>query len=119
MSTKRVLISFRIYSIVIIKAVTGQALVLSLSSLKQMLRNKFLSICNSHRILVAMMMTIESGKDIFVLFFYISKCIWLVLVLTSGYFALTESVFLFSRAFESSLASKGEKVNGVGAPQDF
>ena len=41
-----------------------------------MLRNKFLSICNSHRILVAMMMTIESGKDIFVLFFYISKCIW-------------------------------------------
>lgn len=52
-----------------------------------MLRNKFLSICNSHRILVAMMMTIESGKDIFVLFFYISKCNWLVFVLKSGCFA--------------------------------
>ena len=49
----------------------------------------------------------------------ISKCNWLVLVLTSGYFALTESAFLFSRAFESSLASKGEIAHRVGAPQGF
>ena len=49
----------------------------------------------------------------------ISKCIWLVFVLTSGYFALTESVFLFSRASESSLASKGEIAHRVGAPQGF
>ena len=64
-----------------------------------------------------MMMTIESGKDIFVLFFYISKCNWLGLVLTSGYFALTEGAFLSSRASESSLASKGEIAHRVGAPQ--
>ena len=49
----------------------------------------------------------------------ISKCYWLVLVLISGYFALTESAFLFLRASESSLASKWEKADFVGAPQYF
>jgi len=34
-------------------------------------------------------------------------------------FAMTESAFLFLRAFESSLASKWEKGNGVSAPQFF
>ena len=65
-----------------------------------MLRNKFLSICNSHRILAAMMMTIESGKDILVLFFYISKCNWLVLVLTSR-IALLQRVLSYFRVLLS------------------
>ena len=47
----------------------------------------------------------------------ISKCYWLVLVLISGYFALTESAFLFLRASESSLASEWETGNEEGAPQ--
>ena len=33
--------------------------------------------------------------------------------------ASTESIFLFSRASESSLASKWEKADFVGAPQYF
>ena len=49
----------------------------------------------------------------------IRKCNWLVLVLTSGDFASTESVFLFSGASESSLASKWEKENGVSASPVF
>ena len=40
-------------------------------------------------------------------------------MLTSGDFASIESVFLFSRASESSLASKGEITNLESAPQDF
>ena len=44
---------------------------------------------------------------------------WLGFVLTSGCFALTESAFLFLRASESSLASKGEIADFVGAPQFF
>ena len=49
----------------------------------------------------------------------ISKCNWLVLEFSIRDCASTEGAFLFSYAAESTLASKWEKVDFVGAPQYF
>ena len=49
----------------------------------------------------------------------ISKCILVGSGAHIRDFAMTESAFLFSRASESSLASKWEKADFVGAPQYF